>query len=52
MMLAQLSQDERDLLTIVRTIKQGTGFGEFTGTVTGREIVTVREMRVHKLKKQ
>lgn len=43
-----LTPDERKLIDVVREIKRA-GFGEFQGTVTSREIVTIREAYTHKL---
>ena len=47
--LLALPADERRLLEIVREVKR-SGFGDFYGTVAGKEIVTVKETYTHKLK--
>ncbi len=44
----ELAQDEVRLIQIVREIKR-LGFGEFHGTITSKEIVTIREAYTHKL---
>lgn len=49
MSIAELADDERKLIDVVRQIKR-TGFGEFQGTITNREIATIREGYTHKLK--
>ena len=49
MTVATLSPDEQQLIQIVRSIKGGTGFGEFTGTITRKSISSVREIKNHKL---
>lgn len=46
--LDTLPADERKLLEVVREIKR-SGFGEFHGTITSKEIVTIREAYTHKL---
>lgn len=50
MVVLQVTHDEARLIEIVRNIKNGVGFGEFAGTVTHREITTIREGYTHKLK--
>ncbi len=46
--LVELAPDECRLIEVVREIKRA-GFGEFQGTVTAKEIVTIREAYTHKL---
>lgn len=43
-----LEPDERKLIDVVRDIKR-TGFGEFQGTITHKEITLIREAYTHKL---
>lgn len=50
MVVLQVSDDEAKLISVVRAIKNGVGFGEFSGTITHREITTIREGYTHKLK--
>lgn len=50
MTLAELPADERRLIEIVRSLKSGTGFGEFIGSVNAREIVNVKRTENFKLK--
>ena len=47
--LELLPRDERELLLIVREVKRN-GFGDFQGTIAGKEIVSVKETYTHKLK--
>lgn len=46
--LLELPPDEQKLIEVIREIKR-SGFGEFSGTVTGKEIVTLKEAYTHKL---
>lgn len=43
-----LPPDELKLIDVVREIKR-TGFGDFQGTVTHKEITLIRESYTHKL---
>lgn len=43
-----LAPDEVQLIAVVREIKR-SGFGEFQGTITHKEITLIREAYTHKL---
>lgn len=50
MVSVDLAPDEHKLIEIIREIKRKTGYGDFQGTITQKEIVTIKETSTYKLK--